>query len=225
MSGKGDGDCAVEEHHRGRVDHGQPVVERHDLVPGTTLDVRRGDSSLQDVGTRLTQRDRAVEDPQAFLDALRAPERAILVLEQDELAGRPHAGRATRVLQEHERQKPEDLGLVRHEHGEELPEADRLVAEVRPYVLATGRRRVALVEDEIEHGENRAQALREQMVGWHAERDSRGADLPLRPHETLGHRRLGREERVGDLDGRQAADLSQRERDAGSPARAPDGST
>ena len=39
------------------------------------------------------------------------------------------------------------------------------------------------------------------------------ADLPLRAHEPLGHRRLGDEERAGDLLRRQAAERAQRQRD------------
>ena len=41
-----------------------------------------------------------------------------------------------------------------------------------------------------------------------------GADLPLRSHEPLRHRRLGDEEGVRDLGRREAADLAQRQRDA-----------
>ena len=74
-------------------------------------------------------------------------------------------------------------------------------------------RRVALVEDEVEDGEHRAQPLRQQVVGRDAEGDAGVADLPLRADEPLRHRRLGDEERVRDLRRRQAGDLPQRQRD------------
>ena len=51
------------------------------------------------------------------------------------------------------------------------------------------------------------------MVGRHAERDPGGLDLVLRPHEPLGHRRLGDQERARDLLGRQPAERPQRQRD------------
>ena len=76
-----------------------------------------------------------------------------------------------------------------------------------------GGRRVALVEDEVEHGEHRAKPLGQQVVGGHAEGDARGADLALGPDEPLRHRRLGYEKGVRDLGRRQAADLAKGERD------------
>ena len=127
------------------------------------------------------------------------PERAILVLEQHDLAVGSDPRGASRVLEEHEREQAEHLGLVGHEHGEELREPDRLVAEVGAHVVGAGRRRVALVEHEVEHREHRAQPLGEQVVGRDAERDAGAADLPLRTHEPLRHRGLGDEERVRDL--------------------------
>ena len=78
-------------------------------------------------------------------------------------------------------------------------EPDRLVAQVGAHEVAARGRRVALVEHEVEDGEHRAQPLGEQVVGRHAERDARSADLPLRAHEPLRHRRLGDEERARDL--------------------------
>ena len=93
-------------------------------------------------------------------------------------------------------------------------EPDRLVAEVVADVVGSGRRGVALVEHEVEDGEHRAQALGEQVVGRHAERDPGAADLPLRADEPLRHRGLGDEEGVRDLGRREPADLAQRERDA-----------
>ena len=48
---------------------------------------------------------------------------------------------AARVLEQHEREEAEHLGLVGHEHGEELPEPDRLVAQVGAHELGSGRRR------------------------------------------------------------------------------------
>ena len=124
------------------------------------------------------------------------------------------AGLAPRVLEEDQREQAEHLGLVGHEDREQLREPRRLVAEVAADELVARRRRVALVEDQVEHGEHRAQALRQQVVGRDAERDARVADLPLRAHEPLRERRLRDEERARDLRRAQTADLVQRQRDA-----------
>jgi hypothetical protein len=50
------------------------------------------------------------------------------------------------------------------------------------------------------------------VVGRHAERDARLADLALRADEPLRHRRLWNEERPGDLIRRQPAERAQRQR-------------
>ena len=71
-----------------------------------------------------------------------------------------------------QREQAEHLGLVGHQDREQLREPDRLVAEVAANELVSGRRGVALVEDEVEDGEHRAQALGQQVVGRDAERDA-----------------------------------------------------
>ena len=100
------------------------------------------------------------------------------------------------------------LGLVRHERCEHGREADRFDAQLLPR-----RRAVARVEDEVDRGEDGAQAVGQEMLGRHAQRDAGVADLPLRAHEPLGERRLGNEEAARDLRRREAADEAQRQRD------------
>jgi len=100
------------------------------------------------------------------------------------------------------------LGLVRHEYREDLRETERLLAELGPR-----RRPVAFVEDEVEDREYGTQPLGKQMIGWHAERDPRVSNLPLRAHEALSHRRLRDEKGLRDLLGRKAAERAQRQRD------------
>ena len=151
---------------------------------------------------------------EALVDLCAVPQRAVLVLEQDELAAGPDACVAARVLKEHQREQPEHLGLVGHQHGKELPEANRVVAQVTAHELLVGGRRVAFVEDEVEDREHRLQPLGEQMVGRDAERNARVADLPLRPHESLRQRRLGDEERARDLGRLKAADFAERQGDS-----------
>ena len=100
------------------------------------------DRRLELVGPGPAERLGALEHAEALVDRARVPERAVLVGEQDELAVGADARVAARVLQQHQRQQPERLGLVGHQHAEELREPDRLAAEVAADErLARGRRR------------------------------------------------------------------------------------
>ena len=73
--------------------------------------------------------------------------------------------------------------------------------------------RVALVEEQVQHGEHGGQTVRQKVGGRHPVRDAGVADLALGPHETLGHRRLGDEEGTGDLGRRQSCERPQCESD------------
>ena len=96
---------------------------------------------------------------------------------------------------------------------ERAREADGFVAQDRAHEVGAGGRRVALVEQQVEHGEHRARALGQQVRRRDAVRDAGVADLVLGPHEPLRHRRLGHEERACDLGGREPGERAQRQRD------------
>ncbi len=74
---------------------------------------------------------------------------------------------------------------------------------------------MALVEDEVDDGEDGDQSVRELGLVRDRVRDAGVTDLALRPREPLLHRRLGDEERLRHLRGAQTADDPQRERDLG----------
>ena len=97
------------------------------------------------------------------------------------------------------------LGLVGHQRRECPPEPERIAGQVATTA-------VALVEDQVDDREHGGQAIRQHIVRRHAERDAGGLDLVLRPHQPLGHGRLGHEERARDLGRRQAAERAQGER-------------
>ncbi|ODU05164.1 MAG: hypothetical protein ABS81_08335 [Pseudonocardia sp. SCN 72-86] len=65
---------------------------------------------------------------------------------------------------------------------------------------------VALVEDQVDDGEDGVETFPQQVRGRHAERDGGGLDLAFRAHETLRHRGFGDEEGAGDLVGREPAE-------------------
>ena len=122
----GDGDRAIQLDDRGRRVALELRVEEGDFTPvGLRLGVKRGDRGLELVGTRPTPGDRLVERRLPGLDLVPIPERPVLLVEQDDRAV-GNAGVAARVLQQHERQQAEGLGLVGHQDRERAGESDGL---------------------------------------------------------------------------------------------------
>ena len=162
------------------------------------------DRRLQDVRPAPAERQGALEPRSSRSDLLGVPERPVLIGEEDDAAV-GEACLAAGVVHQHQRQQPVHLRLVGHQLCERVPEPDRLGGEVDAAA-------VALVEDQVDDGEDRGQALGEQMIRRDAEGDAGGLDLPLRPQQPLRHRLVGHEERAGDLLGLQPAQRSQRQR-------------
>jgi hypothetical protein len=108
-------------------------------------------------------------------------------------------------VEKHQGEQAVHLGLVGHQFGERTAEPHRFGGEVHPAA-------VALVEDQVDDGEHRGDAVGQQIVRRHPERDPGVPDLRLRADQPLRHRRLRDEERARDLLGGQAAQRPQRER-------------
>ena len=147
-----------------------------------------------------------------FGDLRAIPQRAVLVRQEHQLAVGRRARGTPRLLQQHEGEQTDRLGI-----GQELdqkpPYADRLGGQVDARHRAARRGRVAFVEHQVDDAQHRIEALR-QLVGFrHLVGNARVADLALRADDALGERRRAGEERLGDLLGRQAAHLAQRQRD------------
>ena len=103
--------------------------------------------------------------------------------------------------------------LLRHQHPQQPPETDGFGAEIRPYERSASGRRIALVEHQIDHSQHCVQPLRHILGVGHRIRNARIANLPLRAHESLRHRRWGYQKRAGDLVGLEAAQRAERQRD------------
>ena len=215
VPGERDRDRAVQARDGRRIGLDQRVVDRCDRGGIRAFRVAGGDRRLELVRPRSPERLRATEDTQALLDLRPVPERAVLVGEEDELARGVDARVAARVLEEEESEEPERLRLVRHEDTEELRQPDRLGAQIGANEIVAGGCGVPLVEDEVEDAQDVGHAVGEELVGRHAERDSRLPHAPLGADEALCQRWLRDEEGARDLVRREAADLAQRERDAG----------
>ena len=101
--------------------------------------------------------------------------------------------------QENQRQKPVYFCLVRHQLGEEFAQSDGFGTQITAQEILSGGGRVALVEDQVDHGEHRSEAVGEFRFARDPVRNPGRADLSFRSDEALGHRRLGDEEGPGDL--------------------------
>ncbi len=110
-------------------------------------------------------------------------------------------------------EKPQYLGFVGHELGEQPCEANRLEAQVFPREVIAAARDVTLVVDQVDHREHGTEAVRQLGVVRDAVWNVGGTDLVLCPDETLRHRRLWHQKRTRDLGGPQTSEQPQRQRD------------
>ncbi len=106
------------------------------------------------------------------------------------------------------------LRLVRHGHGENPPEAQRVLRERGSHQVVAHGRGVALVEDEINRRQHRREARREIVAARNLERNLRLRERLLRAHDALRDRRFGHQKRARDFVRRESTNEPQRERDA-----------
>ena len=92
-----------------------------------------------------------LERDEAEVDVQPVPTSPVLIREQHDLARRPEPSVEPRRLQLHQRDEPVDFGLVGRQARELSPEPQRLMTQIRASPLRSGRRGVALVEDDVDH--------------------------------------------------------------------------
>jgi len=119
------------------------------------------------------------------------------------------------VGQQQEGQQSGGLGLLWHQLVEQAREPDCLGAEIAPLQGRSRARRVALVEDEIQHVQHDAEPVGALAVRRQREGQTRGLDALLCPADPLGQGWLGDQKRVRDLGRRQPTDRAQGEGELG----------
>src|SRR5271165_3248845 len=218
----GDRDGPVEGDDRRGVDADELVVEGDDLRPvGVTYVARGGvhgaDRCKDLVATRSHPRGQALAyQPVTLGDQRGVPGPTVLLDKGDQFAARRNPGGAAGLSEEHQRQQPGHLTVLRHEGTDQASEPDRLGGQVVTYGIGVGAgRQVALVEDEEQDGEYAGGACREIFRGRHPIRDASRLDLGLRAGDPLPHCGLLHQEGTGDLGHGQTADHAQRQRHAG----------
>ena len=198
---------------------GELAVEAGDLVPVGVGRVARGRVARRDRGLHLVRAGpprRSARSSIATASAIGSvvPEAAIL-LRRAARGRRPRRREPARraSCSSISASSPIASGSSGISPASVRAEPDRLCAQALTHEVGAGGGGVALVEQEVEHGEHRARALRQQMRGRHPVRDAGVADLVLRAHEPLRHRRLRHQERASDLGGGQPGERAQRQRD------------
>ena len=121
--------------------------------------MERGDRRLHLVRTGTAVPHRLVEQGQPLGDHRAVPPAAVLILEQDDGAVGVEPRRRAGVLQQQQGGEPHDLGLGRKQPQQQPREPDRLLAQRRAHMRLAAARRIALVEDEVDHGRHRGEAF------------------------------------------------------------------
>ena len=208
----------VERHHRRGQEAQELLVERRDLRPvglvrRRRLGVQGRDRRLDLIATRLSEPQRPVQYANPFLDLSPVPARAVLVGQQDQLPLRAGTRGAARVVEQHQREQPERLGLGGHQRRQQLAQPQRLRAQLGAQQVLAGGGGVALVEDQVDDREHRVQAIGQRLVARQLERDARVTDLALRADQALAHGGVRHEERPRDLRRRQSSHGLESQRD------------
>lgn len=150
-----------------------------------------GDRRLERVGADRAEVERPTEVAAGGGDEAGVPAGAVLVCEQDEISVSVTPGGFPRLVELHQREESEHLGVVVDHLGEQPPEAERLVAHVRPLQVGSPGRRVPLVEDQVDDVEHGRQPAR-PLIWWRDGKTDAGVgQRAFGPDETLSDRRVG----------------------------------
>ena len=190
--------------YRCAVEVGDPRPVRAALV-----DVAGRDRRLHLERSRALQAGRRLQATPSLGDGGVVPQVPVLFVEHDQVTGVIHPGGAAGIVEEHQRQQPERLGLVGHQGAQDTVEPYRLGGQATADQVRAGAGRVALVEEQVQHGEHGGRALHQLVGRRHHEGNPGVTDLALGPDQPLGHGRLGHEKGPGDLVRRHARQRAQ----------------
>src|SRR5690606_1059209 len=101
-----------------------------------------------------------------------APERAILILKQDDFAILIQPCWRACMLEQHQRNKPHQFRLAWKHPQQQVAEPDCLLAQRLTNMRIATARRIPLIEEEVDHRRNRREALDPLDCGWRLETDA-----------------------------------------------------
>ena len=102
---------------------------------------------------------RLVDQREPLGDQRAVPERAVLLSSSTIAPVGIEPRRRARVLQKQQRREPHDLGLGREQPQQQPRQPDRLLAQRRADVRVAAARRIAFVEQQVDHRRDRAEPL------------------------------------------------------------------
>ena len=137
---------------------------------------------------------RLLDEFQALCDLRPIPAGPILRVEQHHVPQLRGARGAPRVVEQHERDEPQDRGVPRHQSVDHAPQPNCLQAKAVVRELISGGRRIALGKDRIDHREHPVEPFIERRGIRRLVGDSSVADFPLGAHQALRHGVFAHEE-------------------------------
>jgi hypothetical protein len=203
---------AVDEDDGGGLELLQEIVEGEDVFPvgeGEAVggDVGGGQFGLKVIGGEVVSVGGLAEVSEAAVDHGAVPEGAVLLFEEEKIAGGVDAGGEACGLEEHEGQQGVDLGLNSGGvFGKGGGKTDGFGAEVVFDEVVAGGGGVALSEEEVEDVEDGFETFGELGGAGDFEADVVVANGTLGADEALADGDLGGEEGAGYLGDSEAAD-------------------
>lgn len=139
------------------------------------------------------------EPVQAAGDAAAVPVVTVLFLQRHQHPGGVHPSDSPRIMQQHKGGQRMCVQFIRHQRTQLFCQPDSLVAQ-----FVTNRRRscrgpISFGEHRVDAAEHMRSPLGQQLGGRHPQRDIGTANLVLRTGDSLTDRRLGLQQRAGDL--------------------------
>ena len=212
-----DGRGPVELHHGRIFDAQQHVVKSHDLPPvgrrgGCGFGVDGGDCGLQRVRPKSSRSQGPFHQCGPLANLFVIPQGAVLLVEQQQFAigGSPRG--TPGIVQQHQAQQPDGFRFGQ-QFRQQAPEADGLGGKIGARQRFAGGRRIAFVENEIEHVQHGVEALRQLLARGHLIWDVRLGDFAFGAHDALRQRRRRHQKCACDFLRGQAADFAQRQGD------------
>jgi len=110
------------------------------------------DGRLHLIGSGLHMPHGLVDQGESFVDHGAVPEAPVLILHEDDLPVAIQPRRGARMLQQQQRRQSHDFGFTLEEPQQQPGKTDGFVAQRESHARRVARRRVPLVENQVNHG-------------------------------------------------------------------------
>ena len=178
--------------------------------------VHRGDGRLDLIGARMVAAQALPDQLVPFDDHRTVPGRPILIGQQHHRSVGCDARSPPGVGEQQQRQESQHFALVGHQVGEQPGQPDGFEAEVLAHQRLSCGRGMALVEHQVDDGQDGSQTIGKLGLAGDSIRKAGRLDLLLGPHDALRDGGFRHQEGSGDLRGLQASEQPQGQCNLGS---------